>query len=262
MRESIKVIKWCSTISILFLILTYAVSVNSEAHFVVANTRWVSNNFLITLFGGVFASMLVVVLCEIQKYRSTKENTEQFLFYQGLYLYQALMQMGTIIQDYRNHCEWQLPENLFDESVRMIQSEINALQMTDYATFQQKNNSLMFEHGKFRLESLPKIQPVLQSNIRLRLAINEAGIEHLQMQLDAHSYSGSYKRITSGIPRIADVLKAELERVDTSVVLVDHYLDAIDDCCHRKFNWDDIKKKLVFPHLDNMGNAKGHASSM
>ena len=80
MRESIKVIIWCSIVSIVFLILTYAVTVNAEAHFVVLDSVWISNNFLITLFGGIFASMLVVLLCEIQKYLSSKSRTEQYLF--------------------------------------------------------------------------------------------------------------------------------------------------------------------------------------
>ncbi len=97
MRESIKVIKWCSAISLIFLILTYIVSVNIDSSFIAVNTVWLSNNFLITLFGGVFASMLVVGLCEVQNYLSAKSNAEQYIFFQGMYLYQALEQM-------RSHC--------------------------------------------------------------------------------------------------------------------------------------------------------------
>ena len=149
MRESIKVIIWCSIVSTVFLILTYAVTVNTEAHFVVLDSVWISNNFLITLFGGVFASMLVVLLCEIQKYLSSKRRTEQYLFYQSLYLYQALVQTRIFIEDYLSHEEWILPDNLFDESVRKIQCQLNAIQTTDYATFKHSENSLMVEHGRF-----------------------------------------------------------------------------------------------------------------
>jgi len=155
MRESIKVIKWCGCISLLFLILTLLVSVNIEGNFIKFNTVWMSNNhFLLTLFGGVFASMLVVVLCEIQKYLSAKANTEQFVFFQGLYLYQALEQMRVMAVDYLEHHELQVTENLFDESIRMIQSEMNALQNTDYASFKQKKDTLMYEHGRFRVDTI------------------------------------------------------------------------------------------------------------
>ena len=121
MRESIKVIKCCGCISLLFLILTYLVSVNIEGNFIKFNTVWISNSFWLTLFGGVFASMLVVVLCEIQKYLSTKANAEQFIFFQALYLFQALEQMRVIVVDYLDYQELQVTENLFDESIRIYE---------------------------------------------------------------------------------------------------------------------------------------------
>ena len=154
MRESIKVIIWCGFNSIVFLIITYAVTVNAEAHFVVLDSVWISNSFLITLFGGVFASMLVVLLCEIQKYLSLKSRTEQYLFYQSLYLYQALVQTRVFIEDYLSHEEWILTDNLFDESVRKFQCQLNAIQTTDYATFKHDKDSLMVEHGRFCVEVL------------------------------------------------------------------------------------------------------------
>lgn len=250
MRESIKVIKWCSFFSIVFLILTYAVTVNSEGHFISVNSVWISNSFLITLFGGVFASMLVVVLCEIQKYLSTKASTEEYLFYQSLYLFQALMQMKTIIGDYLNHNEWPVPENLFDESVRMIQSEMNALQITDYATFKHGEKTFMVEHGRFRIVTLPKIQPLLQGGTRLRLAINETDIEYLENQLATHSYSGARKQITSNSPRVAQMLKNELDTISSAIELVDKYISILNNHCNNRYKWNEVKESLVFPHFE------------
>lgn len=160
MRESIKVIKWCGKLSLVFLVLTYLVSVNIESDFIKFHTVWLSNTFLLTLFGGIFASMLVVVLCEIQKYMSAKANIEQFLFYQGLYLYQALQQMHVIALDYLEHKDWRISENLFDESVRMIQGEMLAIQNTDYVTFKQRKDSLAYVHGVFRNDTLRNLQPL------------------------------------------------------------------------------------------------------
>ena len=250
MRESIKVIKWCSFISIVFLILTYAVTVNSEGRFISVNSVWISNSFLITLFGGVFASMLVVVLCEIQKYLSAKTSTEEFLFYQSLYLYQALMQMKTIIGDYLNHNEWPVPENLFDESIRMIQSEMNALQITDYATFKHGEKTLMVEHSRFRIDTLPKIQPLLQGGIRLRLAINETNIEYLENQLATHLYSGARKQITSNSPRVAQMLKNEMDTISSAIGLVDKYISTLNNHCKNRYKWNKVKESLVFPHFE------------
>ena len=250
MRESISVIKWCGLICIVFLVLTYAVTVNSEGNFITVDSVWISNSFLITLFGGVFASMLVVVLCEMQKYWNSKTNTEQFLFYQSFYLYQALMQMKTIIEDYLNHNEWRISENLLDESVRMIQSEMNALQVTDYATFKHDENTLMVEHGKFRIETLPRIQPLMQSGVRLKLAINETDMEYLQNQLTTHTYSGASRKITAKSPKVAQMLNNELDTISSAIALVDNYISILNNHCNNRYKWNDVKSKLVFQHFE------------
>ncbi len=251
MRESIKAIKWCSAISMIFLVLTYAVAVNAEARLISFNSIWISNSFLTTLFGGVFASMLVVVLCEVQKYLSSKSNTEQYLFWQSLYLYQALMQMKAIIEDYLKHCEWRLPENLLDESVRMVQAEINALQVTDYATFKHGEDSLMVEYVRFQKEVLPRLQPHLRSALRLKLAISETKMEYLEKQRETHSYLESREQVTSASPRVANMLSSELGSISSSVALVDSYISTLDKCCHKRFKWDDVKRKMEFQHLDS-----------
>ena len=80
MRTSIKVIKFTSILSFIFLVITYLITINIDGGFVKLNTIWISNNFLLTGFGGMFASTLVVLLCEINKYLIDKKNTENQLF--------------------------------------------------------------------------------------------------------------------------------------------------------------------------------------
>lgn len=255
MRESIKVIIWCSIVSTVFLILTYAVTVNTEAHFVVLDSVWISNDFLITLFGGVFASMLVVLLCEIQKYLSSKRRTEQYLFYQSLYLYQALVQTRIFIEDYLSHEEWILPDNLFDESVRKIQCQLNAIQTTDYATFKHGENSLMVEHGRFCVDVLPKLQPILQCGNRLRISINEAKIEYLQKQIDTSVYIFRNLLITSKTTPVNKVLQEEKKNISSYEVMVDSYITNVDEYCNKRFKWESLKGKLVYSHLEGQGNS-------
>lgn len=52
MRGSVKVIKFTAPMSILFLALTYFITVNIEAHIIVLNMIWLSNNLALTVFGG------------------------------------------------------------------------------------------------------------------------------------------------------------------------------------------------------------------
>ncbi len=254
MRESIRVIKLCVIVSLVSLLLTYIVTVNLEGHFIEINSIWISNNFFVTLFGGVFASMLVVVICEIQKYNIAKATTENFLFYHGLSLYQTLMQMKTFIEDVNCYPEWNISKTLFDESVRMAQIEINALQVTDYVTFKSGEGTLMFEHEMLRNESLQKIQPILQSNNRLKIAINKIEMDELKSQMVSHVYSQSRMQITSSTPMVACVLKEELERVTSAIAIINGYLSIIDNYCHKRYRWDEMRGKLVFQHLDSFIN--------
>lgn len=209
---------------------------------------WLSNNFLITLFGGMFASMLVVGLCEVQKYLSAKSYTEQYIFFQGMYLYQALEQMRVIVTDYLEHQELQITENLFDESIRMIQSEIYTLQNTDYATFKQKQDSLMYEHGRFRVDTLRKMIPILQSGIKLKIAINKEQQANLKKQIEMQQ-CGQGIIITSKCGRVRHVLNAEAERLFEATNQVDLYL-SVDGYCRNRFKWKEIKGKMRFPHVD------------
>ena len=51
-----------------------------ENHFVVADTKWLSNEFLFAIAGGAFASLVIVLVCEIIKYKQIKFATEATLF--------------------------------------------------------------------------------------------------------------------------------------------------------------------------------------
>jgi len=124
MSTSIKVIKFTSILSIIFLVITYLITVNIESRFISLNAIWISNNFLLTVFGGVFASTLVVLFCEINKYLIDKKNTENQLFFQTLYLYQSLFLMQHNILDFHSRPDTQIPENVFDNTTQMIKSQV------------------------------------------------------------------------------------------------------------------------------------------
>ena len=178
MRGNVKVIKFTAAMSILFLVLTYFTTVNIEAHILELNTIWLSNNLALTVFGGAFASMLVVLICEVQKYITVKASTEEYIFYQALYLYQALFLMQQNICDYQKNAEAGVPANLLDETSRMIQSEIFALQSTDYAPFSQKN-LLLTVHQKFCRKTAIYFQPILRGSNAVKIAINKVKIDYL-----------------------------------------------------------------------------------
>ncbi len=97
MRIAVLMIKWCSAFSFLFLILTYLFSVHVKKYPQNSffSEIWLSDDFLISICSGVFASLLVVILCEISRYRSLKINVEQRIYDTNVSLFITLRQYET-----------------------------------------------------------------------------------------------------------------------------------------------------------------------
>ena len=135
MNTSVNTIKKILWVMVGILILTYFISQNMENHFIVLNAKWISNDCFFAIVGGAFASLLVVLICEIIKYRQLKFATEGALFsYVGNLYGQFLIIRGNCKRTLNGHDL--VPDNL-------IQSLCdNAMLLVDYiyTTFCGKNN--------------------------------------------------------------------------------------------------------------------------
>lgn len=236
MRGSVKVIKFTAAMSILFLALTYFTTVNIEAHIIELNTIWLSNNLALTVFGGAFASMLVVLICEVQKYITAKASMEEYIFYQAIYLYHALFLMQQNIFDHQKNAEAGVPDNLLDETTRMIQSEIYALQSTDYAPFSQKN-LLLIAHRKFCNRTAIDMQPIMNGRNAVKIAFNKVKISCLKQSIQD-------KIVTSVEEPLQTVLSVQVRRVSSALKEVDEYLNDIDKYCNYRFGWEKQRERI------------------
>lgn len=236
MRGSVKVIKFTAAMSILFLALTYFTTVNIEAHIIGFNTIWLSNNLALTVFGGAFASMLVVLICEVQKYITAKASIEEYIFYQALYLYRALFLMQQNIFDHQKNAEAGVPDNLLDETTRMIQSKIYALQSTDYAPFCQKNFMLV-AHQKFCKRTVIDMQPIMNGRNAVKIAINKVKISYLKQSIPD-------KIVPSVVEPLQTVLSVQVRRVSSALKEVDEYLNDIDKYCNYRFGWEKQREQI------------------
>ena len=59
------------------------------------------------------------------------------------------------IEDYIKHPGWLVAENLLDESIRMIQCEVTAIQRVEYITFFARRNVMINIYERFRKECMP-----------------------------------------------------------------------------------------------------------
>lgn len=157
MSGNIKTIKFTAVLSAVFAILTYIITLNMEVAFFAPNWPWISNNFALTVCGGIFASTLVVMLCEVQKYLSNKSSCENYLFYQTMHLYLALFIIERITKEFIETPTEAVAENLLEDNVQRAQCQLNAIQSADCTTFSSKNGLMVAQHN-FCSKSIPNIR--------------------------------------------------------------------------------------------------------
>lgn len=91
MRSNVKTIKLTTRLSLTLAAMTYLISIKGVLG--IDEIKWLPDTFLFAVFGGAFASMLVVMICEISKYYENRESTETFLYSHLYYLYGQLQIM-------------------------------------------------------------------------------------------------------------------------------------------------------------------------
>ena len=92
MRGNVKTIKLTAWLSAIFALITYFISIKGMLG--ISDLKWLPDIFLLAVFGGAFASMLVVLICEISKYVQNRENAETYLFSHLYYLYGQLQMIS------------------------------------------------------------------------------------------------------------------------------------------------------------------------
>ena len=241
MRSSIKVILYTSILSIVFLVLTYMVTVNMETNFIAMNTPWLSNNLLLTLFGGAFASMVVVLLCEWQKYLNAKIEAESVLFFQAYYLYQVIYQVYNNISDYQNNPKICLTENLLDDLSQKVYYQINALQNVDYIPIYtyifRKMNQVILSIMPLRSKILPLAEELTHAPNMLSIAINKALLEQPELNHDK-------TRITSSTDPVSSVLEIYKLKCQLLLNQLKDYLIAFDQNMGKRFHAEKMLKSI------------------
>lgn len=236
MRGNVETIKFTGFFCTVLAILTYIITLNIEIGFFHPNWCWISNNFALTVCGGGFASFLVVMLCEVQKYRSNKLSCENFLYSQGTLLYSTLYFMYKNIDEYIENQNRLVPGNLLDEKMLMIRNQTMAVRSVDYVTV-CKNNKLVNRHKKFCLNGLVKAEAIIGSQNYLKSAIIQTQMENLK---DVHNQG----EITSSEKLVSEVLTALKVKILPVLEEISDYLGAIDKNCSLRYGWEQQKIKV------------------
>ena len=236
MKSSIYTIKFLVILSVVLLLATYCISLNDENRWIVLNTPWLSNSFVFAIFGGTFASLLVVLACEIQKYQSIKRQTEDYIFGQLFSLYSQVTIIHYNTKRQLDDRVSPVPSNLIDEITNRGKMCLTSLTSIDYFTF-CKHSIIKKQLIQYRGISGTRILYFLQNTVFLKMAINEDRIDLLKKGKDV--------LITSDMPKTRQTLEKIFN--DSSVVLsfIENSIEIIDKDCNKRYHWSELKRKVI-----------------
>lgn len=164
MKSNIKNIKFLTLLSVVFLLVTYSISLNDENRWIILNTPWLSNSFAFAIAGGTFASSLVVLACELQKYQSIKRQTEDYIFRQLFSLYAQVTIIHYNTKRQLNDISTPVPNNLIDKISNRGKMVLTSLSSIEYYTF-CKHNAIKKQLVQYRGKSGTRIRLFLQNSV-------------------------------------------------------------------------------------------------
>lgn len=181
MKTNLKVIKFTSILSVCLCFAIFLACLNVSYEWLAI--KWL-NEFLLAVFGGAFASMLVILICEIQKYFISKQEAEDKLYDCCLEILARFMSAKTTLVTIKQN-RHQLSEGLLSALYQHGQYNMNLCFKIDYSTFHKKNKLYIAKENYIRF-LVQTIEPTLRSCAFLDVAINEAQIANLQNKISAN----------------------------------------------------------------------------
>lgn len=234
MSVSVNTIKRLLAILIGVLAITYLISLNMENHYFISNTEWLSNDFLFAIAGGTFASLFVVLVCEIIKFRQLKLATENTL----------LVYLGSLYGQFmiiRSNCKRVLNSNIFI-SDNLIQSTcdnativVDSINGIDY-TLICNTNKVGDLLNQFKTAKYLTIKNILINFAYLKMAIWEDGKVLISQ--------GKQNLVTSDCSNTNKVLNKIISQSTTILTYLDQVITQMDNELGNKYQWQDRKQAL------------------
>jgi len=218
-KKLLSFLSWCTCLS---LLSSYAFSI------IEFRWRFLSNNFLLTLFGGIFASFCVLLLSEIKAYVDNKKSAEDALYGYSLNLYiQFTVEINNISMYLKNKNDI-VPAALLDMHAPVISTANMQIKSIDYAPFRKNalyNNLMLFKQN----DTSSINQHVINYNY-LHQAIQLTQIESLRNGWYAYNPTASDKLVETALTKLK--LAAELQKKS-----VEGLINAIVSQYPERYNW-------------------------
>lgn len=232
MSSNLKTIKWTGISCAISAVITYLICLNIAYGWF--NITWLSNTFLLTIFGGIFASALVVLICEIQKYLMNKRSFEDLLWANTSMLYARLNVMKFQVDNIIKSPNVKVDKGLLDQSSWIALQIVNSAYTVDYATFYKKQK-LYLSLKQFQ-STKAEITDTLEKASYFNIAFIQDKIEAIEATNNPNPL------ITGSSANISKTVQILSHRFDEAIKKIEVFLSEID--YSGRYNWNKCKKAI------------------
>ena len=233
MDTNIKFIKFFSIASVITFIICYIL------YLFPFEKSWLSTSFLTSIFSGIFASFLVVLITELKKYFVNKKAAENQIYWTCLHMYTELVAEIQLIDTFLDDTNAIVPEKVLSNRMPNIQYFINQLHCTNYVTI-NKHNKFFLQFQNFETSNIYRIQNYVNNSFSLDIAIKKEKIFYLQ--------NGSHQNPTAQNSLVNEALKNIKVEANTCKTITNDFLDIITSFFPKQFDWKANKEEI-----DKMG---------
>lgn len=225
-----------SITSLLSLVLTYFICLNISYNWFELN--WLSNSFMLTIFGGAFTSSFVVFLCEIHSYKLKKRIAEDRMYNALIYLYSQLAIIEHTLNKILANSQTQISQGMFIQLQQQSKYFLQEIITTDYTKFYKKNEAYN-QFCVFR-EKSNDIDKIISECTYFDIAVITEKMQDIQYQK---------KTITSKSHFVDDISTILIKKIKDAMQDCENFLIALDNV--NKYGWKDKRNKVNNKLLDN-----------
>lgn len=217
MSTCVNTIKWLFGALIITFIFTYVISLNMENHFYIYDSEWLSNDFLFAISGGAFASLLIVLICEIIKYRQLKFTAENALLKNLATLYGQFLIIKNDCKRALNSQEIVADKLIQSNYAAMYVENINEIDYTPLCS-----NKIVKILNQFKKDKYLAFRSVFADFVFFRIAIVKDG----NVEFDT--------------PNVNKVLNKIISQTSTILIYLDNIISQIDNELKNGYKWQQM----------------------
>ena len=180
--------------------------------------------------------MLVVLICEFQKYFEIKRMSEGALFAHIGYVYAQLYIMKINLQRILESDKEDVSKELIRNNSEILRQEIDIIRSIDYMRFSKKN-VFALRHKEFCDWLITDLSSFVSEGTYLAIAVNTDQIEIIKA-------TGLRGFVTSSSHYTNATIRKLIKRAESMISVIDKYGQFIDNACKKRFVWE-LKKLSV-----------------